>query len=97
VDAFHILYFYSVYKARKWKKYKSHKECDLSYAKFQGKVELTSHLEKSFVMNKMSEDKKPFVIATPDPLPKIEIPQVNIHLLINRHLLRCSKLFTLAL
>jgi hypothetical protein len=51
-------------------------ECDLSYAKFQGKVELTSHLEKSCVMNKMGDDKKPVIITPPDPLPKIEVPQV---------------------
>lgn len=68
--------FYDTFKARKWKKYKSHKECDLSYAKFQGKVELTSHLEKSCVMNKMGEDKKPIILSPPDPLPKIEIPNV---------------------
>jgi len=37
VDPLHVLQFYSQYKSRKWKKYKSHKECDLSYAKFQGK------------------------------------------------------------
>lgn len=48
----------------------------MSYAKFQGKVELTSHLEKSCVMNKMGEDKKPIIITPPDPLPKVEIPFV---------------------
>jgi len=58
VDPLHVLQFYSQYKSRKWKKYKSHKECDLSYAKFQGKTELTCHLEKSCLMNKMTEEKK---------------------------------------
>lgn len=74
----HIIQFYFVFKARKWKKYKSIKECDLSYAKFQGKVELTTHLENSCVMNR--EDKKPIILTPPDPLPKIEIPIVIYNL-----------------
>ena len=74
----HILHFYDVFKARKWKKFKSHKECDLSYAKFQGKVELTSHLEKSCLNNKNGDDKKPILITPPDPLPRIDIPAVSL-------------------
>jgi len=56
--------------------YKSFKECDLSYAKFQGKVELTAHLEKSCFINKISDDKRPVIINNIDPLPNIEIPIV---------------------
>lgn len=49
----------------------------MSYAKFQGKVELISHLDKSCVMNKVGEDKKPLVLEPEYPLPKIEIPYVK--------------------
>jgi hypothetical protein len=97
VDPFHILQFYDVFKARKWKKYKSHKECDLSYAKFQGKVELTSHLEKSFQMNRLTEDKKPIIITPPDPLPKIEVPLVIKYKITSRHMVRLLNPFTLLL
>ena len=73
VSPLHIIYFYHLFKARKWNHFKSHKECDLTFAKFQGKVELTAHLEKN--MNKLDENKKLpmlFTITTP---PKVDMPK----------------------
>jgi len=32
-------------------------------------------------MNKMGEDKKPVIVTPPDPLPKIEIPNVKIFII----------------
>ena len=43
--------------------YKSNKECDLSFAKFQGKSELTANLDKN--MNNFDDKKKlPMVFET---------------------------------
>ena len=73
IDPLHIVYFYHLFKARNWKYYKSHKECDLSFAKFQGKIELTAHLEKN--MNKMEDKKKlPMIFEINSPFPKIDLP-----------------------
>ena len=73
IDPLHIVYFYHLFKARNWNHYKSHKECDLSFAKFQGKIELTAHLEKN--MNKMEDKKKlPMIFEINSPFPKIDLP-----------------------
>ena len=56
VHPLHIVHFYNIFKARKWNLYKSNKECDLSFAKFQGKAELTANLDKN--MNKIEDKKK---------------------------------------
>ena len=73
VNPLHIIYFYHLFKARKWNHYKSHKECDLSFAKFQGKVELTAHLEKN--SNKMDENKKlPLLFTVSNPPPQVDMP-----------------------
>ena len=63
VHPLHIVHFYNIFKARKWNLYKSNKECDLSFAKFQGKAELTANLDKN--MNKIEDKKKlPMVFET---------------------------------
>ena len=63
VNPLHIVHFYHIFKARKWKLYKSNKECDLTFAKFQGKSELTANLDKN--MNKIEDKKKlPMVFET---------------------------------
>ena len=63
VHPLHIVHFYHIFKARKWKLYKSNKECDLSFAKFQGKSELTANLDKN--MNNFDDKKKlPMVFET---------------------------------
>lgn len=72
LNPFHIIYFFKMFKSRKWNHYKSHKECDLTFAKFQGKVELTAHLEKN--SHKIDENKKPMLFTPPNPLPKIDLP-----------------------
>lgn len=76
IEYLHILHFYIIFKMRKWNKFKSFKSCDLSYAKFQGKVELFNHLEKSCVMNKLDLDKRPVILNIPKPYPSINIPAV---------------------
>ena len=63
VHPLHIVHFYHIFKARKWNLYKSNKECDLSFAKFQGKAELTANLDKN--MNNFEDKKKlPMVFET---------------------------------
>ena len=44
------------------------------YAKLQGKKELISHFEKGKVLSFENEDKRPLILNTPNPLPKINIP-----------------------
>jgi len=74
VEPFHIILFYELYRGKKWKKFNSDKICELLYAKFQGKKELISHFEKGKVLSFESEEKRPLILATPNPLPKINLP-----------------------
>jgi len=73
INPYHILMFNDIYKGFKWKKYNSDKICDLTYAKFQGKKELTTHFEKINNPN-CQEDKKPLILQPKTPAPKLEIP-----------------------
>ena len=74
VESFHIILFYELYRGKRWKKFNSDKKCELLYAKFQGKNELISHFEKGKVLSFNSEDKRPLILPTPNPLPKINLP-----------------------
>ena len=74
VDSFHIIYFYDLYRGKKWKRFNSEKTCELLYAKIQGKKDLILHFEKGKVLSFDSEDKRPLILPTPNPLPNIEIP-----------------------
>ena len=74
VEPFHIILFYELYIGKKWKKFNSDKICDLLYAKFQGKKELIAHFEKGKVLSFESEEKRPLILPTPNPLPKINLP-----------------------
>jgi hypothetical protein len=76
VDPLHILYFYNVFRGKKWPRFNSEKICELAYAKFQGKKELISHFEKGTVMLFESQDKRPVILDTPKPLPCVELPVV---------------------
>ena len=44
------------------------------YAKIQGKKELISHFEKGKVLSFDSEEKRPLILPTPNPLPKVKLP-----------------------
>ena len=79
IDPLHIIYFYHSFKSRKWNCYKSHKECDLSFAKFQGKIELTAHLEKN--INKMEDKKKLPMLFTINNPPKIDLPKDYLNII----------------
>ena len=74
MEPFHIILFYELYRGKKWKKFNSDKICELLYAKFQGKKELIAHFEKGKVLSMDSEDKRPLILPTPNPLPKINLP-----------------------
>ncbi len=71
INSLHIVYFYNHFKSRKWLQFNSYKECDLTFAKYQGKYELTSNIERN--MGK-SEDKKrlPIIFEIKNP-PKIDL------------------------
>ena len=79
IDPLHIIYFYHSFKSRKWNCYKSHKECDLSFAKFQGKIELTAHLEKN--INKMEDKKKLPILFNINNPPKIDLPKDYLNII----------------
>ena len=74
VEPFHIILFYELYSGKKWKKFNSEKICELLYAKYQGKKELIGHFEKGKVLSFENEEKRPLILATPNPLPKINLP-----------------------
>ena len=71
IDPLHIIFFYNIFKSRKWLHYNSYKECDLTFAKYQGKHELTSNIEKNLGK---SDDKrrKPIIFEIKNP-SKIEL------------------------
>ena len=74
VDPLHIINFYDMYRGKKWKRFNSEKICELVYAKIQGKKELISHFEKGKVLSFDSEEKRPLILPTPNPLPKVKLP-----------------------
>ena len=74
VDSFHIINFYDLYRGKKWKRFNSEKTCELLYAKIQGKKDLISHFEKGKVLSFNSEDKRPLILPTPNPLPNVILP-----------------------
>ena len=82
VEPFHIILFYELYRGKKWKKFNSDKICELLYAKFQGKKELITHFEKGKVLSMESEEKRPLILPTPNPLPKISLPLYYLELFI---------------
>ena len=82
VEPFHIILFYELYRGKKWKKFNSDKICELLYAKFQGKKELIAHFEKGKVLSMESKEKRPLILPTPNPLPKINLPYYYLELFI---------------
>lgn len=78
VDSSHILLFYDIFRGKKWRRFNSDKVCELAYARFQGKKNLITHFERGIVLNFEAEDKRPVILNAPNPLPKIEFPDVNL-------------------
>ena len=73
INPLHIVQFYHVFKSREWLYYNSYKECDLSFAKYQGKMELTSNFEKH--INKSNDKRRvPLLFDIKQP-PKIDLPK----------------------
>ena len=71
INPLHIIYFYNAFKSRKWLHYNSYKECDLSFAKYQGKNELTSNIERN--MGKNGDKRRlPMIFEIKNP-PKINL------------------------
>ena len=66
IHPLHIIYFYNMLKSRKWLYYNSYKECDLSYAKYQGNSELTNNILSD------EQTKKPMIFEIKNP-PKINL------------------------
>ena len=71
IHPLHIVLFYHTFKSRKWLHFNSYKECDLSFAKYQGKYELTSNIEKN--MGKSGDKRRlPIIFEVKNP-PKIDL------------------------
>lgn len=73
-DPLHIIAFYDFFKGKKWKCFNSEKVCELAYAKYQGKKELTDHFARGNVMNFTAEDKKPLILNTPTTNEAVTVP-----------------------
>ena len=71
INPLHIIFFYNNFKSRKWFYFNSYKECDLTFAKYQGKFQLTSNIEKKVGKN---DDKKrlPLIFEIKNP-PRIDL------------------------
>ncbi|MCQ2816294.1 MAG: hypothetical protein MJ252_03410 [archaeon] len=74
VEPLHIILFYDLYRGKKWKRFNSEKICELVYAKIQGKKDLIAHFEKGKVLSFESEEKRPLILQTPNPLPYVRLP-----------------------
>ena len=74
VEPMHIIHFYELYRGKRWRRFNSEKICELVYAKIQGKKELISHFEKGKVLQFDSEEKRPLILPTPNPLPQVKVP-----------------------
>ena len=70
IHPLHIIYFYNIFKSRKWFYYNSYKECDLTYGKYQGILELTNNIEKN--LGKSDKRHKPIILEVKNP-PKIDL------------------------
>ena len=70
INPLHIVYFYNIFKSRKWLLFNSFKECDLTFGKYQGKNELTSNIEKN--MKNKDKKKLPIIFEIKNP-PKIDL------------------------
>ena len=73
INALHIVLFYETFKSRKWLYFNSYKECDLSFAKYQGKSELSSNFEKN--VNNTDDKRRIPMIFEIKNTPKIELPK----------------------
>lgn len=70
IHPLHIVYFYNIFKSRKWLQFNSYKECDLTFAKYQGKYELTN-IERN--LGKSNNKKRlPIIFEIKNP-PKIDL------------------------
>ena len=53
--------FYVQFHNKKWKKYKSPKICNISYARYQGTLELANHFRHSKILQHKDRKLKPLV------------------------------------
>lgn len=51
--------FYEIYNLRRWKRFKSEKICELSYARIQGLESLEEHFHSSKVLNQKGKNYRP--------------------------------------
>jgi len=86
LDPLQILLFYDVLKGKRWQKFNSLKviikitqQLEISYAKFQGKIELNSHFEKTLNLQNLHEDKRPFIMNYDNVNNVIEVPIVKLN------------------
>jgi hypothetical protein len=70
INPLHIIYFFATFKSRKWFLYNSFKECDLCFAKYQGKEELMNIMKNYW----KSQDKNRLpILFKIENTPKIDI------------------------
>jgi len=68
-----ILSFVEIFKGKMWKKFNSNKQCEISYAKYQGKKDFITQF---MLMSNLSEEKRPFVVDyAEDFINNIEVPK----------------------
>ena len=80
IHPLHIILFYNTFKSRNWLYYNSYKECDLSFAKYQGNSELTNNLEKN-IGKDSDETTKPMIFEIKNP-PKIDLFKIYYDIIV---------------
>jgi len=74
VDPLQILMFCEIFKGKRWQKFNSMKQCEITYARFQGKKELNNHYEKTSNFTGLNDDKKPFIMNYDNTNNVINVP-----------------------
>jgi len=75
LDPMQVLMFYDTFKGKKWNKFSSMKQCEITYAKYQGKKELSTQ----YAGNSAIDEKRPFVASFNENfVNNIEVPIVYL-------------------
>jgi len=69
-SSYHLIYFYKVFNKRLWNNFNSDKQCEIRYAKYQGKQELLDNI----IIKKASDLKKTPLLFYPNCKLYPEIP-----------------------
>lgn len=72
IDPIHLIYFFDEFNLKTWNLFHSHKQCQLAYAKIQGKDSLMKYIQKRLGNNEISNTKSFYFFE--NVMSQLEIP-----------------------